>query len=110
MEPVGKHTTVVPPDDSDVLSGGQRETVVVTLRISNSSSFEEWATHFDGPEIAAMHAEYGLHVLFRGVSKEDAKKAIVIIQSESFAVERFLAENAEYITRYLMERGFVGMT
>ena len=72
------------------------ETYVITFEISNT--FAEWATVFDSPECVSAHASFGIKPLYRGVSKDDPKKCIVIHQMEQGTdLGAFMKKNAELI-------------
>ena len=51
-------------------------TSVFTFKIE--STFDEWAAIFDSSEADKRHSEFLIKPLFRGVSKEDPQKVIVI--------------------------------
>ena len=51
-------------------------TSVFTFKIE--STFDEWAAIFDSEEADKRHSEFDIKPLFRGVSKEDPQKIIVI--------------------------------
>ena len=54
-------------------------TSVFTFKIE--STFEEWVAIFDSAEADKRHSEYNIQPLYRGVSKEDPQKVIVIHQA-----------------------------
>ena len=55
-------------------------TSVFTFKIE--STFDEWAAIFDSAEADKRHSEFDIKPLFRGVSKEDPQKIIVIHQAQ----------------------------
>ena len=56
------------------------ETTVFDFKISKA--FEEWAAVYDSEENKAMLKAGGISSLYRGLSKEDSSRAIVIFQAE----------------------------
>ena len=51
-------------------------TSVFTFKIE--STFDEWVAIFDSAEADKRHSEFLIQPLFRGVSKEDPQKVILI--------------------------------
>ena len=51
-------------------------TSVFTFKIE--STFDEWVAIFDSKEAEKRHAEYDIKPLYRGLSKEEPQKVIVI--------------------------------
>lgn len=70
-------------------------TDIVTLAISNT--WDEWVKAFDSKETCELHERYGMKVLFRGVSPEDPKQVVVVLQAPEGARENFLRDNREYV-------------
>ncbi|MEE3233782.1 MAG: DUF3764 family protein [Candidatus Latescibacterota bacterium] len=56
--------------------------------------FEEWAKIFDHDE-APIRKKNGITILFRGISKEDSSKAVVVVEAEEGALEKHIGENYE---------------
>ena len=63
-------------------------TSVFTFKIE--STFDEWAAIFDSAEAEKRHSEFLIKPLFRGVSKEDPQKVIVIHQAPEGNVQKFV--------------------
>ena len=66
------------------------ETTVCTLHIN--IPFDEWVSKFDMDE-APARAEKNIKVLYRGVSKDNPHKAIVIVQAEEGVIVKHLHQN-----------------
>ena len=62
-------------------------TSVFTFKIE--STFDEWAAIFDSEEADKRHSEFNIKPLFRGVSKEDPQKIIVIHQAPQGNVQKY---------------------
>ena len=73
-------------------------TSVFTFKIE--SSFEEWAKIFDSEEAYKRHSEFNIKPLFRGVSKEDPLKVIVIHQAPEGNVQKFVEANGEWMATH----------
>ena len=78
------------------------ETIVCSLNISNS--FEEWVHNFDHVE-SSDRLKKGINVLFRGVSKDNPSKVVVIVQAEDGVIPQHIQENVALFTAHgaLME-------
>ncbi|WP_269622616.1 DUF3764 family protein [Prochlorococcus marinus] len=74
------------------------ETTVVTFKVNGS--FAEWVAIFDSDEANKRHAEYKIKPLFRGQSKDDPQKVIVIHQHEEGMLEKFLIGNSDWISTH----------
>ncbi len=74
------------------------ETTVVTFKLNGT--FAAWSAIFDSDEADKRHAEYGIKPLYRGVSKVDPKKVIVIHQHKEGDLEKFLAANGDWISTH----------
>ena len=70
-------------------------TSVFTFKIE--STFDEWAAIFDSLEAEKRHSEFDIKPLFRGVSKEDPKKVIVIHQAPEGNIQKFVEENGKHL-------------
>ncbi len=66
------------------------ETTVCTLHIK--IPFYEWVSKFDIDE-ASARAEKNIKVLYRGVSKDNPHKAIVIVQAEEGVIDKHIQHN-----------------
>ena len=76
-------------------------TTVFTFKIE--STFSEWSAIFDSKEAHIRHSKYQIKPLFRGVSKEDPKKVIVIHQHPEGNVQKFVSENAEWMATHRVD-------
>ena len=63
-------------------------TSIFTFKIE--STFDEWTAIFDSAEADKRHSEFNIKPLFRGVSKKDPQKVIVIHQAPEGNVQKFL--------------------
>ena len=63
-------------------------TSVFTFKID--STFNEWVAIFDSEEAEKRHAEFDIKPLYRGVSKDDPRKVIVIHQAQEGNVQKFV--------------------
>ena len=70
-------------------------TSVFTFKIE--STFDEWAAIFDSEEADKRHSEFDIKPLFRGVSKDDPQKIIVIHQAPEGNVQKFVEANGDWI-------------
>ena len=76
-------------------------TSVFTFKIQ--STFDEWAEIFDSPEADKRHSEFEIKPLFRGVSKEDTQKVIVIHQATEGNVQKFVEANGEWMATHRVD-------
>ena len=68
------------------------ETTVCTFHLN--IPFDEWVIKFDKDEAPARE-EKNIKVLFRGVSKDNPHKAIVIVQAEEGVLRQHINESYE---------------
>ena len=68
-------------------------TTVLTFRIE--STFEEWSTIFDSQEAERRHSEFDIKPIFRGVSKDDPNKVIVMLQAPEGNIQKFVEANSK---------------
>ena len=73
-------------------------TSVFTFKIE--STFDEWAAIFDSKEADKRHSEFDIKPLFRGVSKEDPQKIIVIHQAPEGNVQKFVEANGDWMSTH----------
>ena len=73
-------------------------TTVFTFKIE--STFEEWVAIFDSSETCKRHYEFDINPLFRGVSKEDSQKVIVIHQAPEGNVQKFIEANGKWLATH----------
>ena len=76
-------------------------TSVFTFKIE--STFDEWSTIFDSAEAEKKHAEFDIKPLFRGVSKEDPQKIIVIHQAPEGNVQKFVEANGDWMATHRVD-------
>ena len=76
-------------------------TSVFTFKIE--STFEEWAAIFDSEEASKRHIEYDNKPLFRGVSKEDPQKVIVIHQAPEGNIQKFVEANGDWMATHRVD-------
>ena len=69
------------------------ETSVITFEIT--VSFDDWAKAYDAS--IPFQKEAGLESLFRGVSKDDSTKCVVLVRAEPGALDRFMEANSEMV-------------
>ena len=68
-------------------------TTVLTFKIE--STFEEWSAIFDSEEADRRHSEFDIKPIFRGVSKDDPKKVIVLLQTPEGNIQKFVEANSK---------------
>ena len=73
-------------------------TSVFTFKVE--STFDEWASVFDGKEAARRHREFNIHPLYRGCSDEDPQKVIVIHQHPEGNIEKFIESNGDWMASH----------
>ncbi len=76
-------------------------TSVFTFRIE--STFAEWVAIFDSEEAHKRHAEYDIKPLYRGVSREDPQKVIVIHQAPEGNVQKFVEANSDWMATHRVD-------
>ena len=76
-------------------------TSVLTFKIE--STFEEWAAIFDSTEADKRHSEFNIKPLFRGVSKQDRQKVIVIHQAPEGNVQKFVKANGDWMATHKVD-------
>ena len=76
-------------------------TSVFTFKIE--STFNEWAAIFDSAEADKRHCEFDIKPLFRGVSKEDSQKVIVIHQAPKGNVQKFVEANGDWMATHRVD-------
>ncbi len=76
-------------------------TSVFTFKIE--STFSEWSAIFDSEEANKRHAEYDINPLFRGVSKDDPHKVIVIHQHPDGNIQKFLEANGNWMASHKVD-------
>ena len=76
-------------------------TSIFTFKIE--STFDEWVAIFDSSEADKKHSEFEIKPLFRGVSKEDPQKVIVIHQAPEGNVQKFVEANGEWMATHRVD-------
>ena len=76
-------------------------TSVFTFKIE--SSFDEWVKIFDSEEAEKRHAQFDIKPLYRGVSKEDSQKVIVIHQAPEGNVQKFVEANGDWMATHRVD-------
>ncbi len=76
-------------------------TSVFTFKIE--STFDEWVAIFDSEEVDRRHIEYDIKPLYRGVSKEDPQKVIVIHQAPAGNVKKFVEANGDWMATHSVD-------
>ena len=67
------------------------------------STFDEWAAIFDSAEAYKRHSEFDIKPLFRGVSKENSQKVIVIHQAPEGNVQKFVKANGDWMATHKVD-------
>ncbi len=83
-------------------------TSVFTFKIE--STFDEWAAIFDSEEAEKKHAVYDIRPLYRGVSKEDSQKVIVIHQAPEGNIQKFVEANGEWMASHRVDLSTINET
>ena len=83
-------------------------TSVFTFKIE--STFDEWVVIFDSEEAEKKHAEYNIKPLYRGVSKEDPQKVIVIHQAPVGNVQKFIEDNGDWMATHRVDLSTMNQT
>ena len=76
-------------------------TTVLTFNIE--STFEEWSAIFDSEEADRRHSEFDIKPIFRGVSKDDPKKVIVLLQAPEGNIQKFVEANSKWIESHTVD-------
>ena len=73
-------------------------TTVFTFRIK--ITFKEWLEFFDSRDSYEKLSEFDIKPLFRGQSKKDPQKIIVIHQSPEGNMQKFFEKNGSWIATH----------
>ena len=76
-------------------------TSVFTLKIESTS--DKQVAIFDSKEADKRNAKFYIKPLYRGVSKEDPQKIIVIHQAPEGNVQKFVEANGEWIATHRVD-------
>ena len=63
-------------------------------------NFDEWLAFFDSEDSEKRLAEFDIKPLFRGQSKNDKKKVIVIHQAPEGNIQRFFEKHGSWIATH----------
>ena len=83
-------------------------TSIFTFKIE--STFDEWVAIFDSAEADKRHSEFDIKPLFRGVSKKDPQKVIVVHQAPEGNVQKFLEVHGEWVAAQTVELSTVDLS
>ena len=73
-------------------------TSVFTFKIE--INFDEWSAIFDSSEAYKRHSKFDIKPLFRGMSKEDPQKVIVIHQAPEGNIQKFIEANGDWMATH----------
>ena len=76
-------------------------TSVFTFKIE--SNFDEWAAIFDSSEADERHSKFNIKPLYRGKSKEDPQKVIVIHQAPKGNIQKFFEANGDWMATHRVD-------
>ena len=77
---------------------GKRLTTVFTFKIK--STFDQWLEFFDSKESGERLSEFDIKPLYRGQSKQDPQKVIVIHQAPEGNMQKFFETNGSWIATH----------
>ena len=77
---------------------GIKLTTVFTFKIN--STFEQWAEFFDSKESGERLSQFDIKPLYRGQSKQDAQKVIVIHQAPEGNMQKFFEMHGSWIATH----------
>ena len=83
-------------------------TSVFTFKIE--STFDDWVAILDSEEAEKRPAEYDIKPLYRGVSKEDSQKVIVIHQAPEGNVQKFVEANGDWMATHRVDLSTMNQT
>ena len=73
-------------------------TTVFTFKIK--STFDQWLEFFDSKESGERLSEFDIKPLFRGQSKQDPQKVIVIYQAPEGNMQKFFETHGAWIATH----------
>ena len=76
-------------------------TSVFTFKVE--STFDEWAEIFDSKEATKRHRDFNIQPLYRGVSKDDPQKIIVIHQHPDGNIQKFIKANGDWMASHKVD-------
>ena len=77
---------------------GRKLTTVFTFKIN--SNFDQWLEFFDSKESGERLSEFDIKPLFRGQSKQDPQKVIVIHQAPEGNMQKFFEIYGSWIATH----------
>ena len=77
---------------------GIKLTTVFTFKIK--STFDQWLEFFDSEESCERLSEFDIKPLYRGQSKQDPQKVIVIHQAPEGNMQKFFEANGSWIATH----------
>ena len=80
---------------------GFKLTTVFTFKIK--STFDQWLEFFDSKESGERLAEFDIKPLYRGQSKQDPQKVIVIHQAPEGNVQKFVEANGDWMATHRVD-------
>ena len=82
-------------------SGHTSMLALLTQKIK--SNLNEWAAILDSSEADKRHSEFDIKPLYRGVSKKDPQKVIVIHQAPEGNVQKFVEANGDWMATHRVD-------
>ena len=76
-------------------------TSIFTFKIERT--FDEWVEIFYRADADKRHSEFDIKPLFRGVSKKDPQKVIVIHQAPEGNVQKFVEANGDWMATHRVD-------
>ena len=77
---------------------GRKLTTVFTFKIN--SNFDQWLEFFDSKEAFERLSEFDINPLYRGQSKQDPQKVIVILQAPEGNMQKFFEIHGSWIATH----------
>ena len=77
---------------------GFKLTTVFTFKIK--STFDQWLEFFDSKESGERLSEFDIKPLYRGQSKKDPQKVIVIHQGPEGNIQKFFEKHGSWIATH----------
>ena len=75
-----------------------KTTTIFTFKIENT--FNEWKEFFDSEDSYKRLSEFDIKPLYRGQSKKDPRKVIVIHQAPEGNMQKFFEKNGSWISTH----------
>tara|TARA_B100000965_G_C19493070_1_gene713901 strand:- start:779 stop:1063 length:285 start_codon:yes stop_codon:yes gene_type:complete len=77
--------------------------VITVFTFKIESNFDEWAAIFDSEEANKRHSQFDIKPIFRGISKEDPQKVIVIHQAPEANIQKFIEANGDWMSTHRVD-------